>query len=88
MEAWSTPDIVMTDNGEYLAQAIKESKAIAVSDGSYKAGRAIATCTFESEQPFHHCVTASATSPGDATIQDTYRADWALYHCYGDFKTM
>jgi hypothetical protein len=36
---WSIKNFNSSDNGEYIAQAIKEGTAIAVCDGSYKEGK-------------------------------------------------
>ena len=65
------------DDGEYLAQAIREGKALAVSAGSYKAQTHTATSAFLLEGPDHesHRIIGVNRIPGRPRALSSYRAE-------------
>eukprot|EP00957_Ditylum_brightwellii_P033361 2526888-Ditylum_brightwellii.AAC.1 len=58
---WATHEAESTDNGKYIAEAIRSGTALAVSDGSFKYGRGSAVCIMEGKVPGLHQITAMAT---------------------------
>jgi hypothetical protein len=46
-ESWCIPNIRWSDNGSTIAQAIADGDAIALSDGSFKAGYGMAAWVIE-----------------------------------------
>ena len=72
---WATSTFFCNDDGRYIATAIHNGEAIAVSDGSYKDGKAAAACIIEGAENQKHRITATSTSPGEDNIQDAYRAE-------------
>eukprot|EP00957_Ditylum_brightwellii_P035984 2726366-Ditylum_brightwellii.AAC.1 len=72
---WTTADLDLDDDGEYIAQAIREGNAIAVSDGSFMLGGGAAACIIEGKQFNHHRITSTASTPGDMEFHDAYRAE-------------
>eukprot|EP00957_Ditylum_brightwellii_P166169 12650631-Ditylum_brightwellii.AAC.1 len=65
----------MEDDSEYIAAAISDRTAIAVSDGSYKDSQSAAACIIEGVTPNKHSIIATATTPGPLAIQDAYQAE-------------
>eukprot|EP00957_Ditylum_brightwellii_P048798 3702254-Ditylum_brightwellii.AAC.1 len=49
-EIWATSDVLNYDDGQYIAEAIRNGCAIAVSNGSYK-DRSTAACVIEGPIP-------------------------------------
>eukprot|EP00957_Ditylum_brightwellii_P122432 9335566-Ditylum_brightwellii.AAC.1 len=65
----------MDDDGEYIAAAISDRTAIAVSDGSYKDSWSAAACIIKGVAPNKHSIIATAATPGTLEIQDAYLAE-------------
>eukprot|EP00957_Ditylum_brightwellii_P166317 12661643-Ditylum_brightwellii.AAC.1 len=65
----------MDDDSEYIAAAIIDGTAIAVSDGSYKDSWSAAACIIEGVTPNKHSIIATETTPGPLEIQDAYCAE-------------
>eukprot|EP00957_Ditylum_brightwellii_P200752 15303456-Ditylum_brightwellii.AAC.1 len=74
-KTWATSNVEMDDDGEYIAAAISDGTAIAVSNGSYKDSQSAAACIIEGVTPNKHSIIAKATTPGPLEIQDAYRAE-------------
>jgi hypothetical protein len=51
---WAFRDINVTDDGRTIAQAIRDSTAIGISDGSFKDGFGTASSTWEQDCPRRH----------------------------------
>eukprot|EP00957_Ditylum_brightwellii_P050535 3832835-Ditylum_brightwellii.AAC.1 len=67
----------MDDDCAYIAKAIRNGTAIAVSDGSYKSPHSAVACIIEGATPNLHSNTAETTTPGGPEIQDAYYAELA-----------
>eukprot|EP00957_Ditylum_brightwellii_P132810 10126892-Ditylum_brightwellii.AAC.1 len=72
---WATSKVEMDDDRKYIAAAIRDGLAIAVSDGSYKDSRSAAACIIEGFIPNKHPITATAMTPGSPENQDAYQAE-------------
>eukprot|EP00957_Ditylum_brightwellii_P062144 4716577-Ditylum_brightwellii.AAC.1 len=70
MSTWATANTRVDDDGAYIAKAIRNREAIAVSNGSYKDLCSAAACVIEGAIPNLHRIQATATTPGSAEIQD------------------
>ena len=68
MDHWATSNIITTDEAKEVAESIQQSKAMAVSDGSYKDSFGTASLVIEAPSPQHR-VLADLTVPGDPRDQ-------------------
>ena len=71
---WAVKNFIDTDNGETIAAALQDGSAIAVSDGSYKEGRAAASWVLEGRDSVGR-IEGPCLVPGTATDKDSYRAE-------------
>eukprot|EP00957_Ditylum_brightwellii_P007141 542441-Ditylum_brightwellii.AAC.1 len=59
---WAKSFIHMDDDGNYIAECIKQGKAISVGDGSYDNGISAVPCIIKEESPFLHRITTNTSS--------------------------
>eukprot|EP00957_Ditylum_brightwellii_P095650 7287656-Ditylum_brightwellii.AAC.1 len=71
-KTWATSTVSMDDDGEYLADTIRDSSTISVSDWSYKDSCSAAACILEGPVSNLHSIIATATTTGAPKIQDAY----------------
>lgn len=67
--------------GEYLAQAIRSGKCLAISDGSYKHDISTSACVIEGQDGAIHRITGLNRVPGSADCQSAYRAELSGISC-------
>ena len=73
---WLNVDTYKSGSERHLATALQNGTAIAVSDGSYLESEGIGTASWVlSTRDKKNMVTAGARSPGDASIQSSYRSE-------------
>ncbi len=60
---WATEQHILSDNSEAIANSIHYGKAIAVTDGSFKAKMGTAAFILE-EKNSQHCLVAANQAPG------------------------
>jgi hypothetical protein len=73
-ERWCVDNLHYTDEGQLIAEAIKNGDAIAVSDGSFKDGFGTAAYVIETD----YCrgrMTGKVITPGGLTDQSPYRSE-------------
>jgi hypothetical protein len=77
LDKWAIQEIIVTDEGEAMAQAIKNGTAIAVSDGSYKDGRGTAAFILEISDNFDEKgrIVGVNSIPGEKEDQSSYRGE-------------
>jgi hypothetical protein len=73
---WAVARFAVSDDGRALAEAIREGKAIAVSDGSYKEGFGTAAYVLEGETSENRIV-AVLVVPGILEVQSSFRSELA-----------
>eukprot|EP00957_Ditylum_brightwellii_P140737 10721311-Ditylum_brightwellii.AAC.1 len=69
---WALKNLHASDDGEYVAQAIRKGEAIAVSDGSAKDNWSAAAFTIEGKSYGTNRVTGTCSTPGDEEEQEAY----------------
>jgi hypothetical protein len=74
---WAIQEITVTDDGEAMAQAIRQGTAIAVSDGSYKDGRGTAAFILETSENSTETgrIVGVNSIPGEKEDQTSYRSE-------------
>ena len=75
-ERWAVENILMTDNGEAIAQALQEGTCVAVSDGSFKNSHGTAAWVLEGPTAEGR-ITCPLTTPGRPEVQSAYRSEAA-----------
>ena len=73
-QSWANRKVATDDNALYVAQAIRDGDAIAVSDGSYKQERGTAAFTIRGKTEIHP-VTGVNMVPGYYADHQSYRAE-------------
>eukprot|EP00957_Ditylum_brightwellii_P194511 14815757-Ditylum_brightwellii.AAC.1 len=69
---WAAKSISTDDDDAYVAAAIRDGLAIAVSDSSYKEGHSRATFAIKGACYNHHQISGSCTAPGYVEEHDAY----------------
>ena len=77
LDQWAIQEITVLDDGRALAHALRQGTAIAVSDGSYKAGRGTAAFILETSDKFEPQgrIVGVNIIPGETDDQSAYRSE-------------
>jgi hypothetical protein len=73
---WAVSRFDATDNGSRIAQAIRDGKAIALSDGSFKDGFGTSALVIEAEDSDDNIIAVDVV-PGNTDDQGSYRSELA-----------
>ena len=80
MERWAVSQFNITDSGSILAQAIRDGKCVAISDGSFKLGSGTAAFALEGSNKMGR-LDGSCVVPGKTSDQSPYRSEIAGLYC-------
>jgi hypothetical protein len=77
LDQWAIQEIIVTDDGVAMAQAIRNGTAIAVSDGSYKDGRGTSAFILETSDNFDERgrIVGVNCIPGETEDYTSYRSE-------------
>jgi hypothetical protein len=72
--SWLTSLVTTNDDGEWIAQAIRDGVAVAISDGSFKDEFGTASWTLQGEDDYN-AIKGRCSVPGPAEWQGAYRSE-------------